>query len=318
MATHKQPLFVNLDETTLKFNYGKNRGLVVMRRALPPGCKHAKENVSSSEDKAAVTLITFLTHDSSVQPKLPQVMLGNKHKFTLGLLKSLAPPPNFHMWREESGWNNKRVMCRLLTLLAKALAGYSATHQIILVLDVASCHRHRDIFAHATRQGIRLVFVPARLTFLLQPLDTSCFYRLKHRLRQKWMQLTVESDTGTLSHQVWLSAVFDVASELLTSVRWRVAFEAAGLLGEQLLSARVLGLAGWQQPPVVPDGLPSETQVKNIFPKRSKNSWNSLFSWSFPKPKAKAKAVAKPKCKAKAKGKAKAAIVDHGYAPNLD
>jgi hypothetical protein len=279
-----------------------------MKRALPPGWKHRKEQISSADQKAAVTLISFITPDSSIQPKLPQVILGNKHRLTLELLASLAPPSHFRLWREESSWVNRKVMCRLLTLLVQSLAAYKDTHTITLVLDVASCHRHIIIYQYATRLGVRLVFVPAKLIFLLQPLDVSGFHRLKSKLRRRWRELAIDSETGTISHHAWLSAVFQVATQVFNGVSWKVTFRAVGLLDEQCLSARVLEYVGWTSLPQVPGVLPSEAQLKCLFPKRGKNSRNSLFSWALPKAMA----------KGKAKAKAKALSAAHAYAPNLD
>ena len=300
----KIPLVLNMDESVLKFNYGQNRGLVIDRRHLPPGHKHRKEQVNSAEAKAAVTFIGFVTHDEAIQPKLPQVILGNKHKLTLSLMAALAlvKPENFFLWREDSSWTNKGVVCRLLTLVAKCLAAYRETHQIILVLDVASCHYHRHVLAHATKLGIRLLFVPAKLTFLLQPLDSHCFQRLKRKLKEKWLSLAIESENGLVSHEVWLAAVFIVVPSVMCGIKWKPAFKANGLLGEHLLSARVLGHLGWKSPPAISGDIPSQEQLKSIFPKRAKFSRSSLFSWFF-KPKAKALV------KAKAKAKVAAALV---------
>lgn len=295
-ALGKIPLFVNMDESVMKLNYGQNPGLLIGKRHLPPKRKHRKEQVSSSDAKAAVTYIGFITHDPVVQPKLPQIILGNKHKLTLGLIAELTAlmPKSFRIWREESSWTNKGIMCRILTLLSKCLAEFSETHQIILVLDVASCHYHSSVLAYATRLGIRLLFVPGKLTFLLQPLDSHCFGRLKRKLKEMWLSLAAESDSGTVSHKAWLSAVFMVVPSVLCGIKWKPAFQANGLLGENLISARVLEQVGWSSPPVVPEGIPSEDQVKSVFPKRAKVSRNSLFSWHLkPKAKAKAKAVAK-------------------------
>ena len=313
--TDRIPLFINMDETVLKLNYSKLKGLIVTKKSLPPGFKHKKEQVSSSEEKAALTYCAFITHDSMIQPQLPQVILGNKQKMTLGLLAALAPhkPANFHLWREDSSWNCKKIMCRLLTLLSKSLAAYKDSHQIILVLDVAKCHYHRDIFAHATKLGIRLVFVPAKLTWLLQPCDTSFFGRLKRRLRKKWLQLRVASTTGKVSHEEWMTAVLQVAGGLLCSISWMPAFQSVGLLGEGLISQSRLQQIGWKKPPQVSDELPTADQLKVVFPKRSKTptvGWNSLFSWrkAMPMP------VAKAKAKAKAKASASSSLAAHAHA----
>lgn len=311
-STDKIPLYVNMDETSVSFSYAKGKGLIISKKSLPPGMKHRRTQVCSGDEKSHISFLAFITHNKDVQPLLPQIFLGNEHIFTLGLLQQLAPhiPGHFKFVRGKSGWNSIAYMRTALCLLAKSLEDYMATHQVILVLDVAKCHYHLSISALATQKGIRLLYVPARCTFLLQPCDTACFSRLKFRLRQRWMSLRAESTTGVCSKVDWLCAIISIVSTLLNDVAWAPAFRAVGLLNEAWLSPRIMGQLGWQAPKHIPSVLPSDEQLKLIFPRRAKFSRGSLFSWSVPKPKAKAKG----KAKAKAMGMALVAL----HAPLLD
>ena len=63
------------------------------KHSLPPNRKHKKETVKTEDAKAHVSFLAFFTHDPEIQPKLPQIFIGNKHKFTAKLLKELAPHP---------------------------------------------------------------------------------------------------------------------------------------------------------------------------------------------------------------------------------
>ena len=45
----------------------------------------------------------------------------------------------------------------------------------MLVMDAASQHLAADVVAHAARRHIMILLLPARLTWLLQPLDTHVF-----------------------------------------------------------------------------------------------------------------------------------------------
>lgn len=305
-SSGKTALFINLDETCMKLNYGRQKGLLV--RKLPPGKKHRKEQVSSSEEKASVSFLAFLTHVPEIQPLLPQVILGNKHRLTCKTLKELAPqqPANFHIWREDSSWVNHKVMRRILSLLAKKLADHLATYEVILVLDVAKSHFHTSIFAHAARLGIRLLYVPACLTYLLQPADTHLFSRLKSALRKKWLEIRVQNGPSGVTTTAWLLAVMTTVARILCSVKWQCAFEAAGLLGEGKLSRRVLQEVGWEAPVAVPAEVLSAEQVKLVFPKRSKVQRDSVFSWALPKAKAKVKAKAHAKAASNASSSADA------------
>ena len=56
--------------------------------------------------------------------------------------------------------------------------------QPVLVMDACRLHLHRSLAEACLREGVWLVIVPARLTWLLQPLDTHAFQPYKHFLRE--------------------------------------------------------------------------------------------------------------------------------------
>ena len=297
-----------MDETCMKLNHGRNRGLMISKQTLPPRKKRKKEQISSSEAKCCVSFLAFLTHDSTVQPKLPQVVLSNKKAVSLGMLHTLlaSKPHSIRIWRENSGWTNHQVFRRLMTLLMQCLSEYVSTHQVVLVVDVAKAHFHSSIFAHANRLGLRLVYVPAKLTWLLQPADTHCFSRLKAQLRKRWLELRVDSEDGKVSATQWLLAVFEVVQKVLCGTKWLPAFKAVGLLDESTLSARILEQLGWASYESMPDTPLTSEQLRSIFPRRCRvpvASRTSLFKWALleaaPKgtPKAKAPAMSSgPAC----------------------
>lgn len=297
MGKGKIPLFINMDETSVAYNYGKAKGLVVAKHALPPGKSHRKEPIKSSDARTNISLLAFVTHDSSIQPKLPQIFIGNAHSFTYKLLKALSSkiPGGYHLWREDSSWNNHRIMCKALRLLVKCLKDYLTSHQLILVMDVARCHLHNSIFSLAKRLDVILMYVPAKLTWLLQPADTHVFFRLKKRLRQRWLDLRVQSESGEISHSDWLVAIFDVVGKLFCGFHWENAFTSDGLLDECRVGSRVLGELGWDSPKALPSGVLTNEQLSCIMPKRFKSQHAAIFSWALPKAKAVPKGKAKPK-----------------------
>ena len=291
----KIPLFVGMDETSLAFHFGGGKGTIISKRALPKGRRHKRESGNLADRRAYVSHLAFITHDSAIQPRLPQIFIGNKDRFPLKLMEALAPhkPPNVYLWREESSWNNHKLMCRMIHLLVKLLADLLVTHQLILVVDCAKCHIHRTIFACATKLGVRLLYIPAKLTWLLQPADTHAFALLKRRLRERFLQLRIASATGEVSHEAWMKAVFSVVRSVLCGNRWEPAFKAAGLLDDGL-SDRVVTELGWEAVKPVEHGLPTQEQLQVLFPKRTRINRDTVLRWAVPKAKAKAKAGAAP------------------------
>ena len=75
-------------------------------------------------------------------------------------------------------------MRRYLSLLASSLGSVLKERYVILILDVARCHLHPTILAHAKRCGIRLCFIPALMTAELQPCNTHLFAHFKATFRE--------------------------------------------------------------------------------------------------------------------------------------
>lgn len=172
-----------MDETAMAHNFSGEKGTAVCRHRLPPGHEYGAEPLSTSDLRGHVTHIAMFTHDTSTQPLLPQILLGNASRFTLSLLAPLTDqlPPNIYLWREAPSWTNKVVMQRVLKILRDALAPILATHHIILVLGVAKQQIDRGISLAATRNGTQLVYVPAQTIWLLQVCDTHVFRNTRLR-----------------------------------------------------------------------------------------------------------------------------------------
>ena len=296
----KIPLYINMDETSVAFHFGRQRGLVVRNRSLPPGKAYKKEHVIIGDARWNMSFLAFMTHDADIQQKLPQIFISNKHQIPAKSLPHITHdlPENVYLWREDSAWNCHASMRRALCCLAKHVEGYTATHQLILVLDVAKSHYHTTIFTLAARKGIRLLYVPAKLTWLLQPADTHAFSRLKQRLRKAWLTMCVECATGQVERVQWLRRLFSVAHKLFTEVQWNSAFEGNGLLDEHKVSQRILKQLGWATPVTVSSDVLTQAQLSVVFPRRSNVKCEALFRWALPKPMAKAKAKPGPKAKA--------------------
>ncbi len=287
-------MFINMDETALAYSYPNEKGTVIVRKWLPRGRKHRKQKLSLAELRGHITLIAFITPDPAVQASLPQILLGSEHKFTKTLLREVRDdvPNNVHVWAAASSWNNQRTMGKILRLLAKHLEGLMDTYQPVLVLDVASCHVSRALSLLATRLGLRLIYVPARLTGLLQPADTHLFRMLKSYVRSQWAD-TWSENQGRISERQWLNIIFDCVKYVLRGNRWRSAFEEDGLLsaqrklGETVLSELGVGSVD------IGNSKPTLAQLSLVFRKRTKVANLELFRDIKPLPKVKAKPEAK-------------------------
>lgn len=111
----RRPLIINMDETSLAYHIAGLKGTVVK------GAR-GRDQASLSELRGHVSYLAAITDDAEIQPLLPQVLIGNAHKFTLQTLRAVAPklPQQVHLWREKTAWNTYVCMRRYIALLSKA------------------------------------------------------------------------------------------------------------------------------------------------------------------------------------------------------
>lgn len=120
----RQPLLVNLDETSVCRALPDAKGLIVSKRWWP-GTTRPSQDVSRKDPRSYVSHVAMCTHRSDIQPLLPQIFTGNWHIFTLPLMAALAAaalPPAVKFWRQKSSWNTSALMLDILQELSAALA----------------------------------------------------------------------------------------------------------------------------------------------------------------------------------------------------
>ena len=257
-----------MDETALVRHA---TGLVGTVLKMTKGAENVGDVASLGERRSHVTLLASITHDAEVQPRLPQVLIGNEHQLSVALMRNLpARPENMHVWRCKSAWNSHALMRKYITLLASSLGSVLTDRSVILILDVAPCHIHPTILAHAHRCGIRLCYIPASMTAELQPCDTHLFARFKAAFKEVWRREKAVSAGGSITVRQWVH-VAGLALEAVMPTDWEPAFTAVGALAEQShLGQRLCDALGWSNAPMLSEGWPSVQAAKLIFPRNLK------------------------------------------------
>jgi hypothetical protein len=200
----KQPLLINLDETSVSYAFSPyGKGHMVRDKAG----KWPSAAGSKKQFRGSVTHVAAICDIPGVQTFLPQVFIGNHHRFTLKLMRQFegrnSKPRNVHLWREKSSWNSGALLIKYLILLSASLL-MLPTLQPILVLDVAPCHTTFAVIGKAAELGIWLAFVPAKLTCLLQPLDTHIFALYKRFLSKAYQDERPRHPTGVVTLEAWV------------------------------------------------------------------------------------------------------------------
>ena len=183
--------------------------------------RKGRVRIRKKELRGSVTHVAIIADRPEVQNLLPQVFIGNHHRFTLGLVAACV-----HLFRKKSSWNNKENMRSILELVAEAF-GHFAHLQPILLLDTVRCHIAPSILQKAGALNLWMASVPAGLTYLLQPLDVSGFAGYKRFLREQYRCARLE--TGSVSPEQWMRLLFQVCVEFLNRTSWASAFRMVGV-----------------------------------------------------------------------------------------
>ena len=224
-------IVLNLDETSVGLWFQQPVGCVAAKQRWRGGIAPTA-SVPPSRKRGAVTFCAMITHETTLQPLLPQLVLGNKRILTHALRASFEGEisPSLHVWAEKSGWMTSGMLVKYLHLVADVMDGYPEW-QGIVVLDCAPAHVSVEAVEVANTRSLYLCFVPAGCTGHLQPLDLGCFSPCKAFLRRHARK--VLSRTGEFTKLDWMLGINKTATELLNGRHWRRVFERCGILGER-------------------------------------------------------------------------------------
>ena len=279
---HRQVLLLNLDETSIRFWYAPRLGL--RQRASQVPRQGFARQASRSQLRKAFSHVAIICDDSALQPYLPQVLLVNERTVTAEQHRRWTSPPgcNAQVWRGKSAWINDKVFARIVRTLGKVLQERAPGKQAILLLDAHTCHFSPGTLAACRAYGIWPVIIPARMTSLLQPLDTHVFSRFKLFLRTCLHQMMLAGTNSELTSEQVLTALVRAIKGVLQRHAWAPAFSKNGFgqvfeVREHLLEALAL-----PSTPCVSSGLPSYPQFAHCFPARKHIPFMPLLSGVLP------------------------------------
>ena len=106
----------------------------------------------------------------------------------VNLLKDFTPPENVIVVYQKNGNFNETVISEsflkravMPEILARGLNNFT------LILDHATCHVSKRVKAAFESSKITTIFVPKRLTNLMQPADVFWMRPLKEKFKDRWM-----------------------------------------------------------------------------------------------------------------------------------
>ena len=285
MPDGKELVVLNLDETCVALYHGDQKGNVIARsQRFQPG-KTPVQRTSRHEMRACVTHVAIICNNPIVQQFLPQEILGNQHIFLVRDLRVLEGdvPPNIKFIRAKSGWTNIEYMRGLMKRIADAVKQAGDQYWPVLMMDCARQHLHQSVFSAAKRAGIKLVLVPAKLTWLLQPCDTHVFLRYKKQLRKLYMEERCRAASGKVSVVQWLRMIVAVITSVMESHSWEKAFLDNGFGDGQMQTSRFI--LSHMEPSAMlpaPHVQPTDIVLQTVLPVHSRFTATTVLGLSRP------------------------------------
>lgn len=263
-------LRVNLDETAVCLHQGGGRGSLFVTKRQRAGLV---ESAPTNKRRCYMTHVGLICDRTDLQPLLPQVLVANEATLQAGTLAALsaACPPNVRLVRQKSSWNNGHLCALIVGLIMEALGVHAGLLQVVLILDAARLHFGPPMINACRRHGVWPLFVPAKLTWLLQPLDTHGFSLFKHTLRMAHRRARARSADGVVPFADFLQCIYTAIRTVLQGRRWSSAFDADGFGQRQLqLSTRVVEELQLSGDVSIPSTRPTDEQLRLCFPRRAR------------------------------------------------
>ena len=119
------------------------------------------------------THVAFIAEVAGMPDKLPEVFIANRKLAPRYVQDEVPPtlPPSTRMWSVSSSRIHEYSMCRILRLLHESIREDEHTGYILGVFGMAGPRAVESVTALARELHIIRLFVSAKLTCLLQPLD---------------------------------------------------------------------------------------------------------------------------------------------------
>ena len=229
---NRRLVFVNFDESSVPFAFPGMRGYIAPRSGTEPASLGSRtERLASNSNRGSYTFLGFISDCPEIQRRLPRILIGKHTRLSKRLMRG-APNQmvdGMEVWARESSWVTQSLMFDILRRLFASWMDIQHEIYPIVILDCAPQHISTEIVNFAHGLGMDLVFIPGRLTFLLQPLDVLVFQLLKRDLRETWMQERSRHEAGHVDVSCHLRVVAECTKRVLSSGSWQGAFDMTGI-----------------------------------------------------------------------------------------
>ena len=268
-----------MDETAIKF-YVQHRGLIV-KRARHVFRPKPTQQVSRAQQRTCISHVAFVCSVGAVQPYLPQFFISSEHALRVAEVQTLQHTclPNMCVLRRKSAWVDTAFMTDVMRSLGRALLPWAAEFQPVLLMDCHLTHLAAPVLRAAGAAGIWVLPLPAKMTWLMQPLDTHVFAAYKAAIRRRYVTHLAADEAGRVANAKMVEIALNAASEVLHGRPHDRAFQQNGFGSQQGMLRRSLLLhLGTEERAPAPRGLPTLPELHAYLGVRTAVDLGALFS----------------------------------------
>ena len=261
---------INMDESSVPLVPPALRGVVMRRwrsrRFARPGRFRAGRHLT----RMNLTYVAFVSDDAELNRHLPQVVLGRKGILLQRDFRELfeLAPDTVYLSRTDTGWATGPTIREIFELLIAVLQQQRPDHAYVLVMDCAPSHLEIETIVQLRAAGIHVLLVPAKLTWLLQPLDVTCFRYFKLCLRRRFYDRFSEQPAA-ICMRWFLPILYEVIVETIQQKPWPDIFRNVGLRALQSgVSSYIRAHLELDEIPPMPALPPTQLECDVICPRR--------------------------------------------------
>ena len=279
---HGKPyVIVNMDETSVS-NLTSMKAGYVSKGAKAPSSRMREHKPDRDSTDLKTTLLGAVCSDPLLQPHLPQILLPKyaQKKEPPRRLKEYYEALGYPIeaWHETCGNNTTETVKTWLTTLRKVVHAFNPRLWIILLIDVCTCHLCEDTLKKIRSLGMLVVFIPARCTWFLQPLDVYVYAWLKRVLRRMYTTARLHAADGLLRNSDWVPMTGRAIHQVLTHVDWTNAFRRCGICNDVTRFRPILQNLLRQEPLVAER--PNDQQLRCLLNKTTNPSTGYTVNWT--------------------------------------
>ena len=172
-----------------------------------------------------------------------------------------------YLKRMPRGWNDPYLQELVIRILASAPAHH---HEFLLTrcYDAAPVHLAADVLSELHAGGLLFLLVPAKIKWLLQPIDTHVPLKFKLYLKPKFAEAVLGGLRCDCKVALMIRLVIQAIRYVLQGHCWEAAFRRNGLWNYQAtVSATIMRELGLDGAPFVPNARPTADMLRQRWPK---------------------------------------------------